>query len=190
MEKTQSKEAGNTLPVGVLRGGKIIFSAITAQDIHNQGMFGTISRSGELELDPFETGILLERHRIEVQKDTKQGNCLTVQEFLEHFSLKDKLFWAKYLVYKDLKDRGYPVKAGLGEIIDFRVYPRGGRPGQSSAKYFIHIVNEGIPTSVSKLYKAISYSKKNKRNLILAIGDRSGDVVYYQVSTLDLSKVI
>ncbi|MHA2059155.1 MAG: tRNA-intron lyase [Candidatus Ranarchaeia archaeon] len=190
MDPNPSTEGENNIPVGVMRGKKILFSLNEAQSLYNQGMFGSILKGGKLALDPFEAGILLERRRIQITKDQDETSYYTIQEFLEFFGLKDKSFWGKYLVYKDLKDRGYPVKPGLGDLIDFRVYPRGGRPGDSAAKYFIHIVTEGLPTSVSKLYDAISYSKRNKRNLILAIGDRSGDIVYYQVTNLDLSKKI
>jgi tRNA-intron endonuclease len=190
MDPKSSIEEENNLPIGVMRRKKIIFPLNESQSLYNQGMFGTILKSGQLALDPFEAGILLERKRIQITKNKDQTLFYTIQEFLEFFGLKDKAFWGKYLVYKDLKDRGYPVKPGLGDLIDFRVYPRGGRPGDSAAKYFIHIVTEGNPTSVPKLYEAISYSKRNKRNLILAIGDRSGDIVYYQVTNLDLSKKV
>ncbi len=189
MEPKFTPEKVADLPTGVLRGKKIVFSSEVAQEVHNQGMFGTLSKSGQLVLDLFEAGILLERRRIQVKKQSLQGSAYSAQEFLESSSLKDKSFWGKYLVYKDLKDRGYPVKTGLGDLIDFRVYPRGERPGKASAKYFIHIVTEGRSTSVSKLYQAITYARQNKRKLILAIGDRSGDIVYYQVTDLDLSKV-
>ena len=183
-------EEENNVPVGIMRGKKILFSLNEAQSLYNQGMYGSILKSEKLVLDPFEAGILLERKRVQIAKDKRKTSFYSVQEFLEFFSLKDRTFWGKYLVYKDLKDRGYPVKPGLQNLIDFRVYPRGGRPGDSAAKYFVHIVTEGNPTSVTKLYEAISYARRNKRNLILAIGDRSGDIVYYQVTNLDLSNSI
>ena len=190
MDPKLTVEEDKPPPIGVLKGKKILFSIGETQPLYNQGMFGTLLKNGELALDPFEAGILLERRRIQITKDKDQTSFFSIQEFLELFGLKDKTFWGKYLVYKDLKDRGYPVKPGLGDIIGFRVYPRGSRPGDSAAKYFIHIVTEGRPTSVTKLSEAISYSKRNKRHLILAIGDRSGDIVYYQVTNLDLSKTI
>ena len=131
MDPKLTVEEDKPPPIGVLKGKKILFSIGETQPLYNQGMFGTLLKNGELALDPFEAGILLERRRIQITKDKDQTSFFSIQEFLELFGLKDKTFWGKYLVYKDLKDRGYPVKPGLGDIIGFRVYPRGSRPGST-----------------------------------------------------------
>ncbi|MHA1861744.1 MAG: hypothetical protein ACTSVM_05565, partial [Candidatus Ranarchaeia archaeon] len=62
------------------------------------------------------------------------------------------------------------------------------KAGTKPAKFFVHIVNESTPTTLTKLLQASQYAEQNKRKLVLAISDRTGDVTYYEVSSLKLQR--
>ncbi|MHA1918078.1 MAG: tRNA-intron lyase [Candidatus Ranarchaeia archaeon] len=188
-DKNSLKEEEKEIPIGTLKGFKVVIDSENIEEVTDEGMFGTLEKNEVLILDPFESSLLLERGKIKVRKTGKERKLMKVPELLEYYISEIPLFWEKYLVYIDLKNRGYPVKAGPGKLVDFRVYPRGSRPMKEYAKFFIHIVTEGKPTSIIDLRKSIDYSKQNKRKIILAIGDRSGNITYYQVSSLNLSKI-
>ena len=183
------KEEEKENPIGILKGFKVIIDSDNIREVSDDGMFGTLEKNNELSLDPYESSLLLERGKIRVKSSKKKIDFMKTSDLLEFFISRIPLFWEKYLVYIDLKSRGYPVKSGPGKLVDFRVYPRGSRPMKEYAKFFVHIVTEGKPTSISDLRKSIDYSKQNKRKIILAISDRSGNITYYQVSSLNLSKI-
>src|SRR3972149_3159981 len=45
-------------------------------------------------------------------------------------------FEIKYVVYRDLRQRGYVAVEGPG-LPDFHVFPRGGAPGRTPAKFWV-----------------------------------------------------
>lgn len=107
--------------------------------VHNRVSYGTEQLDGTLSLSPLETIFLLERGRIELfdeqtgeQKtnEEKPGEekakeeKLDLYQYLQKVSSSQPELWTRYLVYRDLRSRGYIVKEGLSEDIIFRVYPR------------------------------------------------------------------
>jgi tRNA-intron endonuclease len=89
------------------------------------------------------------------------------------------------LVYRDLRGRGYVVREGFGSGVDFRVYERGDYR-KDTARYLIVNVQEGKPISVSDLTNVMTQSLSLKKELILAVMNRRGEIVYYSVSELSL----
>jgi tRNA-intron endonuclease len=94
--------------------------------------------------------------------------------------------WTHYLVYRDLRSRGYIVKEGISEEIPFRVYPRGGEIGKDTSKYLIYIVREGVPIELTRLDKSTTTAKGVGKRLILAVLNRQGEATYYQVSQVSI----
>ncbi|MHA1712933.1 MAG: tRNA-intron lyase [Candidatus Ranarchaeia archaeon] len=176
---------------GVIRRRKVLIKGEEAKRLYEEGYYGLICPDNDetIVLDAFEAALLLERGRLVIRKQRPNDDkTYTAQEFIEKYALNNTLFWEKYLVYKDLRSRGYPVKTGIGRTIDFFVYPRGAKAGTKPAKFFVHIVNESTPTTLTKLLQASQYAEQNKRKLVLAISDRTGDVTYYEVSSLKLQR--
>ena len=62
--------------------------------------------------------------------------------------------WVRYLVYRDLRSRGYVVREGFGLGVDFRVYKRG-QYGKSTADYLILGIQEGQPITVENLSRIL-----------------------------------
>jgi tRNA-intron endonuclease len=91
-----------------------------------------------------------------------------------------------YLAYRDLRSRGYVVREGFGLGVDFRVYERGDY-GKDTAKYLILSIQEGKPISLEDLAKALQQCQSLKKELVLAVMNRRGEVVYYSVSKLVLA---
>jgi len=60
----------------------------------------------------------------------------------------------KFLVYRDLRNRGYTVKDGYGFGSDFRVYGKGDF-GEKGAKFLVFGLNEGKQEKVGKLQKKV-----------------------------------
>jgi tRNA-intron endonuclease len=145
--------------------------------------YGTPEDDGLL-LTFYEALYLLDKGILEVEE--KKGRKADFQRLLQCFEDVDKNAWPMYLAYRDLRSRGYVVREGFGLGVDFRVYERGDY-GKDTAKYLILSIQEGKPISLEDLAKALQQCQSLKKELVLAVMNRRGEVVYYSVSKLVLA---
>jgi len=143
-----------------------------------------VSENGKLTLALYEALFLLGKRVIEV-KDEETGEEVSFQTLLKRFQSVDENAWVRYLIYRDLRSRGYVAREGFGLGIDFRVYERG-EYGKKTAKYLILGIQEGQPVSVGELARALRYVQSLKKSLVLAVINRRGEIVYYSLSELTL----
>ncbi|MBS7647802.1 MAG: tRNA-intron lyase [Candidatus Bathyarchaeia archaeon] len=126
---------------------------------------------------------LMDRGLLEVKND--KGEIVGFQEFLRFSEKIDQNVWAKYMVYRDLRTRGYVVREGFGMSVDFRVYDRGDY-GKDTAKYLVLTIQEGKPITLGELTQIVRRCQSLKKELIVAVMSRRGEIVYYSVSQLTL----
>ena len=143
-----------------------------------------VSENEKLALALYEALFLVSKGLLRV-KDEKTGEEVSFQDLLKRFQMVEKDAWVKYLIYRDLRSRGYVAREGFGLGIDFRVYERG-EYGKETAKYLIFGIQEGQPVSVEELARALRYVQSLKKRLVLAVINRRGEVVYYALSQLTL----
>jgi len=136
--------------------------------------FGDL-RGDKLHFAPYESFYLLEKGKIKVYE--KRGKELELRDLVRKFSAGKPEIWIKYLVYRDLRDRGYIVRES-SKAFDFDIY------GKGPMRRLISIIYEGGEASLRKLNKLLKYSDKEKKELILAVVDRRTDIVYYTLSSL------
>ena len=117
---------------------------------------------------------------------SKRKKKADFQAVLKEFEASSENAWTQYLAYRDLRSRGYVVREGFGSGVDFRVYERG-EYSKDAAKYLILNVQEGKPLSLAELAKTLKQSQSLKKELVLAVMNRRGEVVYYSVSQLNLA---
>jgi len=89
--------------------------------------------------------------------------------------------WTKFVIYRDLRSRGYIVREGFGFGTDLRVYERGDYP-KKPAKYVVFALDEGIEKGMSELQKSVKEMAKMGKEAIIAVIERRGEVIYYKVS--------
>jgi tRNA-intron endonuclease len=173
------KITGNVSNDGVLISSKENFENLTSRG------YGTLEKD-TLTLNFYEALFLQSRGLLEVLKG-RAGKRLNQQELLQKSNLREKNAWVKYLIYRDLRSRGYVVREGFGLGIDFRVYERG-EYGKATASYLILGVQEGKPVSVNRLVEVMKNAQSLKKKLVLAVVNRRGEVVYYTLSTLTMKR--
>lgn len=164
----------------LLEDGLLIQSLDEADQLLLKG-YGKKVKEG-VKLNFYEGLYLLSRGTIEVW-DEINGEKITFEELLEKSRKYDEDSWVKYLIYRDLRSRGYVVREGFGLGIDFRVYERG-KYGKEAADHLIYGIKEGRPILIRDLSKALNYVQNLKKKLILAVLNRRGEVVYYSLSKL------
>ena len=150
--------------------------------LHERG-YGELDKDNQIIiLAPYEVLYLaLDKKLVVLDSDTKSP--FSLPQLLEKFRLENPEIWTRYLVYRDLRDRGYVVREGFGFGIDFRIYDRG-QYGKKAAKYIVFGMNEGTPVPISKIAQVLTYVKSLKKEMILAVIDRRGEVVYYSVTQM------
>ena len=115
-------------------------------------------------------------------KDEK-GKAVDFQSLLHCYEGVNENAWVSYMVYRDLRSRGYVAREGFGGGTDFRVYERGGY-GKDTAPYLVLSTQEGKPLAINGLADAMQQCQSQKKELILAVMNRRGEIVYYSVSQL------
>jgi tRNA-intron endonuclease len=165
---------------GELKGTIVITGKQGIEELHRTSFYGR-PRSDTLELSLVECAYLIYMKKINVLCD---GEELDFDQFFIRASNIVKNFELFYIVYKDLRGRGYYVQPS---DIGFRVYPRGGNPGKGPAEFLVFVTSERIPLLLSDLKKHLDNSDNKKKRLILAIVDEESDITHYEVRKLTLS---
>jgi tRNA-intron endonuclease, archaea type len=115
----------------------------------------------------------------------KQKN-LIFKEIVNKLAKKEKDFLTNYIVFKDLRDKGYILKTALKFGAEFRVYEKGASPKKKHAKWLL------FPISKSKQLTKQDFIAKNriahsiKKNLLIAIIDDEQDIIYYEIKWIKI----
>ncbi|WNY28052.1 hypothetical protein MmiEs2_02320 [Methanimicrococcus stummii] len=161
-----------------IKGNYVVGDAQAVATLYETGGFGR-PRDGSLQLRFVEAAYLLSRGKIAILKNGKE---LDFDEFIQFAALAEDFFELKYIVYKDLKERGYYVQSSA---TDFRVYPRGGKPGKGSAKSYVFVRSERVPIPLSELLGLINEAQNVRKQFILAVVDEESDITFYDVKRSD-----
>ncbi|MCP8322348.1 MAG: tRNA-intron lyase [archaeon] len=133
--------------------------------------------NGKLLLKDYEAVFLLYSSKLRVLKEKKE---MSVNEILDFAIVRDANAWTRFLIYRDLRSRGYVVREGFGFGVDFRVYDRG-EYGSKSAKYVVYGLNEGTKKSIKEMSEIVSQIGRMGKEAVLAVIERRGEVIYYKV---------
>ncbi len=109
---------------------------------------------------------------------------ISQKKLMQKFQRIDKKFNTKYLVFKDLRSKGYIVKTALKFGAEFRVYEKGKKIGKDHAKWILFPVSENHQLTWHDFSAKNRVAHSTKKNLLIAIVDEEGDVSYYEVGWL------
>ena len=167
-----------------VRGDLILDQACISEhkmihDLEQKG-FGEIDK-GKLFLKSFETLYLLYTQKLFLKKNKKQ---IDFDTFMNICQKTNPEILTKFLIFRDLKTRGYVVKDGFGFGSDFRVYERG-HFGEKGAKFLIFGLNEGQQEKMGALQKKIDEITQMGKEPIIAVIERRGEVIYYKINKMN-----
>jgi len=184
-----------------LHGDRVLVpDAREASQIYNRGWFGTPQSGGAIMLELVEALHLLEIGRIRVTED---GKSVDLANMLKHaIGLQDG-FEIRYMVYSDLKERGYTVKPFMtgnkaagrhgdddgraGDMAsepDFAAYERGALPSRSQTKFYIMARSERALFELDGLSKFTERAESLNKKVLMALVDEEGDLTYYELSSV------
>ena len=95
--------------------------------------------------------------------------------------IKEDEIYGKYLVYRDLKNRGYIIKTGFKYGSEFRLYERGTGPGHAHSDFLVKVLYETNEVNVLDFASYVRVSHGVNKKLLLAVVDDDLDVTYYNI---------
>ncbi|HEV8594770.1 MAG TPA: tRNA-intron lyase [Thermoplasmata archaeon] len=166
---------------GTLRDGTVVVEdGGEGSTLYNKGFFGDPRPGGGVILSLLEAVYLVESGRLAVSEDDAP---LPLPELFRRAHAKVPSFEIRYLVYRDLRQRGYVVKESAPPI-DFRVFPRGGGPKATPTKWGVSAISERWVFDLDALAGHVRHVSGARKNLLLAVVDEASDLTYYAVRDL------
>jgi tRNA-intron endonuclease, archaea type len=132
----------------------------------------------EYVLKPYETLYLIYTKKL-IIKD--RDNTVDFDGLVRTILKRDKNILTRFIVYRDLRSRGYIPKEGFGFGVDFRVYERG-EYEKKPAKYVVFGISEGTKIKADKLAETIEQITRMGKDAVVAVIERRGEVIYYKMS--------
>jgi len=164
---------------GLLRGNKVYVKFGESEEIDKiLKRFGE-KRNKYIIFQPLEALYLVDKGKMEVFN--KEGKLIIFDNLLDYFSKYDRSIFPKFLIYRDLVDRGYKVTKGYSDHIDLLVYEKG-KYLDKPAKIRVIGIDEGKPIKISRLIDEVKRSLLSKKDLKIAVIERRGEIVYYSLS--------
>ena len=160
----------------VLKEDRVIVQHQHAHNLYNKRYFGNLTDEG-LELSFIEALYLLEKEKIEIFD--KNEETVTASDM--YTIIREKQIFSHYLVYKDLRIRGYIVKTGFKYGSDYRIYERGRSPGDGHSNYLVKILSEEQEIKVRDFSSYVRVAHGVRKNLLLAVVDDEYDITYYDI---------
>jgi tRNA-intron endonuclease, archaea type len=149
-----------------------------ASNLYGKGFFGTPESGGGLTLDRYEAVYLSEMVRAEIVD--RRDRLLPWADVFRRAVRTDDGFAVRYLVYRDLRQRGYVVRAS-GPPVAFAVLPRGGVLHKTPSRFWVEAISEREPFDLTRLFDLAERAQSAKKVLLLAVVDEESDLTYYRV---------
>lgn len=146
-----------------------------AFDLHSKSKFG-VEEENKIVLSFPEALYLLKKEKIKVTQNSK---VLKFEEILKIGEDIEDTLMERYLVYKDLRERGYIVKSGMKYGSHFRAY-RGNM--EEHAPYIIRVIPHSKNISPIEITGDVRVAGSVRKKLIYAFVDEDNSVVYYGIS--------
>jgi len=137
---------------------------------------GTPESPQKIKLRAFEALYLVYSGRAVIHKE---GKILDFNEALKELSKIDEYVWPKFILVNDLLKRNYAVKKLSDREIEFLVSER---RRDSPSEYIFYGVLEGKPLTFAKLRELIKKGFRMRKNIVLALIDKEGNITYYTLS--------
>lgn len=159
--------------------GVLIADEKEASQIYNKGYYGTPQTGGALSLSLLEAAYLCENERLQV---LSRGKEVSLEALIRQAQKKSRDFEIKFIVYRDLRSRGYVIK--MADNVDFRVYPRGCAPSRTPSKYWVLALSERAVFDLDTLSETLARVNDVRKELLLGVVDEESDITYYGVRRL------
>jgi len=165
-------------PTGHLRGDAVRVAGDARQRFYDSRGYGRPLDGNEIELSRVEAAHLLFRGDLSGIALGADGDPVGFERFFVESAAATDRFAVRYLVYADLRDRGFylsPARepwpggsAAVADAVDFVAYQRGSTPDTGDVKYPVQVVGERESLPAAGL-----------AGRTLAVVDEESDITYF-----------
>ena len=159
-----------------LYSGMFLIAERDFQSLNSKG-FGVSKKKDLFELDVFEVLFLLDKKKIEVIKKYNKEK-LSFDDIMR----TKKVNRTSYIVYKDLRSRGYVVKSGLKYGFVFRMYDKGIKAGEDHSLWLVEPILESEKLNIRSISGKNRVAHSTRKKMLFAIVDSDSDVTYLENS--------
>jgi tRNA-intron endonuclease len=168
-------EVPDKIPTKFVNSRVIVFNPLHASYLYvKKGFFGSplgihkprleyFSKPSELSL--IEAYYLLERDEITIF-DVKENTFMESSKFYEIAKSIHHKFEEKYIIYKDLRERGYIPRPGLKFGADFVVYKKG--PGLEHSLFMVHVLPHDSEITAIDMVRAGRLATSVRKKFVIA----------------------
>lgn len=149
--------------------GSFVYTGSDGLILYEQSGYGRPVQEG-LILSPEETLYLIQKGKITPEN-------FTFDSLLKHMA-GEAHFLRSFIVYRDIRERGYAVQAGPH---DFRVFRRGQKPGKGKTQYLVRVLSERDLIVFTSLISEVETAEHMRKNFILAVVDDEEELTYYDI---------
>ncbi|MFX1364046.1 MAG: tRNA-intron lyase [Promethearchaeota archaeon] len=168
-------ELPDKIPTKFINSRVIVFNPLYASYLYvKKGFFGSplginkprleyFSKPSELSL--IEAYFLLESEEITIH-DVKENKLLNSKEFHEIAKKIHHKFEEKYIIYKDLREKGYIPRPGLKFGADYVVYKKG--PGLEHSLFMVHVLPHDSEITAIDMVRAGRLATSVRKKFVIA----------------------
>ena len=150
--------------------------------LYSRSHFGTLNSKGQVKLDLLEGVFLLGENKIRIYEKKTELDFQTLVNFAAQ---KIPEFEIKYLIFKDLRNRGLALKH-CDEKKQTTFYLFKQKKDERERQCFISAFSERDILDLKETKNLIQDITKKNGELWFAIVDEEGDLTYYRVSLQDM----
>ena len=174
-----SFEKDSEIQGALVKNQFMVLNPDSQKDLEQKG-YGEFEKN-KFYLKSFESLYLLYTGALTLFKGKKKVDFDSLMQICKK---NDEGILTKFLVYRDLRTRGYTVKDGFGFGSDFRVYSKGDF-GEKGAKFLVFGLSEGKQEKIGKFQKKIEEIIKMGKEPIIAVIERRGEIIYYKITRMN-----
>lgn len=151
----------------------IVWDVEKGRELYKLGYYGkplgipkpkTFDFNAPLILDVIEAVYLVEKGIISVKKG---DSLMSLEDLIDYGKKNYERFEEKYLVYKDLRDKGFVVTPGIKFGSDFAVYKHG--PGIDHAPFIVQVKLDDDELSAAELIRAGRLATTVRKHFVIAV---------------------
>jgi tRNA-intron endonuclease len=169
---------------GTTEDGVVHVGGDARQRFHDSKGYGRPLSGNTIALAPVEAAHLLFRGDL----DAVDG--VGFQAFFERASDRDPAFAVRFLVYADLRSRGFYLSPAIEgwvpddtDFADFVVYERGKGPGSGAVRYRVRVVGERDAVRIDDVAAAAAVPETT----VLGIVDEESEITYLELTDPDVA---
>jgi tRNA-intron endonuclease len=133
----------------------------------------------QYHLTSYEAAYLLKKGRITISKKEK---FISLEEVLNLKEIDKDLF----VVYQDLRTKGYYIGSGFKFGCDFRVYDKGHKKEEDHSRWLVRVVRDTKKVSFKDFSSSVRVAHSTHKKVLYAILDFEDSITYYETDWVNI----